>query len=551
MSNLGYQAVYRLFNAHDDVVCERILPDDPGRPTPSRLTSLESGQRVEAFDILAFSLAFENDYPHVLALLQAAGLPLRAAARETRHPLVMAGGVAAMLNPEPLAPFFDLFLIGEGEALLDGFLASWRAHADRRDFLQHAPREIPGAYVPAAYQPSYGPDGHLTSFQSQGTAPARVVCAKAAAVETLDTSSTVLSPEAAFPQTCLTEVSRGCPHGCRFCSAGFVYRPPRFRDPAFLETHIRRAAAGAHQVGLVGAAVSDYPHIGALSRRLADTGLRLSFSSLRADALDDDLLAVLKANRTKTATIAPEAGSQRLRDVINKGLSEEAILSAAERLVTAGIPNLKLYFLVGLPTESTADIAAIVALCRQIRRVFLGASRPLGRIGSVTVSVTPFVPKPATPFQWAGMSPTADLKGKLQSLRHGIQPLANFRLQTENPRASFIQALLARGDRRVALILERHLALQGSWSQILKHSAPAPDFYVTRERRAAEILPWDFIDTGVDRSFLWREYQRALEARPSPPCPPDRRCQRCGACDPPSHAARADSPAAPLTNRMD
>jgi radical SAM superfamily enzyme YgiQ (UPF0313 family) len=531
MSNLGYQSVYRLFNAHEDVVCERLLPEDPMRPAPAHLLSLESGRPPGAFDILAFSLAFENDYPHVLALLQAAGLPLRAAARHSDHPLVVAGGVAVMLNPEPLAPFFDLFLIGEGEALVAGFLDSWRRHADRRTFLRQVADDLPGAYVPAFYTPVHDAAGRLTAFHPRAGAPTRVHCAKAA-VENLETSSPILSAAAAFPETCLVEVSRGCPHGCRFCSAGFVYRPPRFRDPGFLEAAIRHSAADARQVGLVGAAVSDYPHIGVLSRRLADTGLRLSFSSLRADALDEDLLAVLRANRTKTATIAPEAGSQRLRDVINKGLCEADILAAAERLVTAGIPNLKLYFLVGLPTETAADIAAIVALCRRIRGIFVAASRPRGRIGSVTVSVTPFVPKPATPFQWAAMEAMAGLKRKLQELRRGIQPLANFRLQTENLRAAYIQALLARGDRRVAALIERQLELGGNWAQALKQAAPAPDFYVTRERPADERLPWDFIDTGTTRDFLWREYQRALEGQSTPPCPAERRCQRCGACDP-------------------
>ena len=258
-------------------------------------------------------------------------------------------------------------------------------------------------------------------------------------------------------------------------------------------------------------------------------GARLSFSSLRADALDGELLAVLKANRTKTVTIAPEAGSQRLRNVINKGLTESDILTAAELSVRAGIPNLRLYFMVGLPTETEDDIEAIVVLCRKVKQVFLETSRPQRRIGTLTVSVNAFVPKPATPFQWAAMDALAQLQAKTRALRRGLKPLANVRFQMENLRGSQVQALLSRGDRRLAGLLLQHHQLGGNWSQTLKESAIDLPAYTTRARTQEEKLPWDFIDTGVQRAFLWQDYQEALAAHPAPPCPPNG-CSRCGAC---------------------
>ncbi|MBL0712802.1 MAG: radical SAM protein [Desulfosarcina sp.] len=438
-----------------------------------------------------------------------------------------------MLNPEPLAPFFDLFLIGEAEVMLPSFLANYRRTDERPALLDRVSREVPGAYVLDHFQPDYQQNGPLRAFTALGDQSPRIRSPKVADVGTLATATTVLTTDTTFPETCLIEVSRGCPHGCRFCSAGYIYRPPRYRHPDFLETCIRNASRTVRRVGMVGAAVSDFPAIGELCGRVADTGVRLSFSSLRADALTDDLLAVLRANRTKTATIAPEAGSPRLRNVINKGLGEEDILAAAAKLVSAGIPNLKLYFLIGLPTETDADVEAIVTLCERIKAVFLAASRKMKRIGTITVNATPFVPKPATPFQWAGMAPPRVLKARLRILRKGLQRIANVRFQNESIREAYVQALLARGDRRVAEILSLHHRLGGRWPQTLKTTPVDTDFFALRERAADELLPWDFIDTGVHRDFLWREYQRALAASPSKPCPGDRPCERCGACNQP------------------
>lgn len=528
MSNLGFQTVYRHFNRFDDVVCERFCL--PERPT-ARLVSIESGRPVADFDVLAFSVSFENDYPLLLDLLDRARVPLLAAEREPAHPLVVIGGIAAMLNPEPLAPFADLMLIGEAEAILPHFMDCYRRGADRHRFLARAVHEIPGAYVPALYSATSDGHGGMAAFTPVPGVPARVGLARLPDVKRVDTSSAVLTPDTPFADTCLIEVSRGCPHGCRFCSAGFVYRPPRFRDADFIEESIRRAAAQTTRVGLVGAAVSDFPDLSVICNRFEGSPLRLSFSSLRADALNDDLLRILKANRTKTATIAPEAGSQRIRDVINKGLREDDILSATEMIVGAGIPNLRLYFMVGLPTETREDVEAIVALCRRIKAVFLESSRRRKHIGTLTVSTNAFIPKPATPFQWAPMDAVAALQAKTRILQQGLKALANVRFQMENIRAGYVQAVLSRGDRRIGDLLLHHHRLGGNWSQTLKNSPIPTADYATRARPYDQILPWDFIDTGVQREFLWRDYQDALKGRTHRACPPSG-CTRCGACPP-------------------
>jgi radical SAM superfamily enzyme YgiQ (UPF0313 family) len=325
------------------------------------------------------------------------------------------------------------------------------------------------------------------------------------------------------------EVGRGCPHGCRFCSAGFVYRPPRFRPVAALARSMREGLRHTDQIGLMGAAVSDLPGIGALCAQFSGAHTTISFSSLRADALSPELVDALKQGGVKTATIAPEAGSERLRRVINKGITEADVLNAAETLVAHGIPNLKLYFMLGLPTETPADVEDVVGLVKRIKHRFLQVSRSRRAIGTITVSVNSFVPKPFTPFQWAAMADIGTLKARIKKIKAELNRVPNVRVHSDMPRWAFVQALLARGDRRVAEILARVHVLSCNWAQALKIAAVNPDFYVGRERDLDETLPWDFIDHGVTKAFLKQDYQRALDGHPGVACRVES-CRLCGAC---------------------
>ncbi len=531
MSNLGFQTVYRLFNDIDWIVCERaFLPVQDGDKRP-RVLTVESRTPIQDFDIIAFSISYENDAPAVLTILDLAGLPLPAAQRGTSSPLVLAGGVLCSLNTEPLALFIDAFLVGEAEGLLPRFFDVFDPSRDKQELLLQLARNVPGVYVPAFYRPRYHDDGTLAGMDPTADVPATVKRVMVPDLSSLPTASTILTPDTTFDDTYLIEVSRGCPHGCRFCGAGYVYRPPRFRPVELLDRQIDEGAALTDRIGLVGAAVSDLPGIRLLCGKDRGRELRFGFSSLRADAMDDSLAHALKVSRVKTATIAPDAGSPRMRQVINKGVTADDVLAAASTLVAEGIPNLKVYFMVGLPTETDDDVAAIVDLVKDIKREFLKTSRGKGRIGHITVSVSSFVPKAFTPFQWVAMDEVRSLKRKLRVIKTGLKREANVRVHADVPRWAFLQGVIARGDRHVSDLLISAHQNNGNWAKTFKAAALDPGFYVYRQRDHDERFPWDFIDHGVDRTYLFSEYRKALKARASAPCPVDpAKCSICGVC---------------------
>jgi len=530
MSNLGFQTVYRLLNELDDIVCERSFLPDKDAANTGDIISIESGRSISTFDIIAISLSFENDYPNLLTILQNAGLPFRSTQRDETHPLIIAGGVTCLLNPAPIAPFVDCFLIGEAEANLPGFMQIIQETGTREALLIRAAQGLEGIYVPDFYRETYNPDNTFQGLEPLKDVPGVIKRAHVRDITQTPACSAIVTPDTTFDQTYLSEVSRGCPHGCRFCGAGFVYRPPRFRDPGMLVSCIHDGRAHTHKIGLVGAAVSDLPGLGDICKAAEKAEAVVSFSSLRADALDHDLISNLSRSRVKTATIAPDAGSERLRRCINKALSEKSILAAAEALVTNNIPNLKLYFMIGLPTESMEDIEAIVKLCKKVKHVFLKSSRAKGRIGKITVSINSFVPKPHTPFQWAAMDDIQTLKLKLKQIQKGLKRVPNVRVHADIPRRASIQALLSRGDMRVADTLEAAHDNDGNWPKTLKAATINTDFYVHRERDYHEIFPWDFIDHGIRKSYLWAEYRKAIRGDTTAPCDVEV-CRKCGVCE--------------------
>lgn len=529
MSSLGYQTLYDLLNGLDHVVCERaFLPDGKGAETV-RPVLIESGRPIADADIIAFSISFENDYPHLLTILDQAGIPLRSSERSARHPLVIAGGVACFLNPEPIAPFIDCFLLGEAEGILPRFFQVFEPGRDKQELLKNLACRVPGAYVPAFYHARYHADGTLATFEPLEDVPLKIKRVYLKNLDQISTCSAVLTPHTTFDRTFLIEVGRGCPHGCRFCSAGFIYRPPRFRPMAQLKQTIDRGARLTDRIGLVGAAVSDLPEIEELCAKFNDQNIRISFSSLRADRLTPGLLSILKKSDVKTATIAPEVGSERMRRVINKGITEEDVLTAATMLVENGIPNLKLYFMIGLPGETGADIDAIIKLAKQIKHRFLTSSRARKHIGTITISLNSFVPKPATPFQWAAMDEVGTLKKKIKTIKNELKKVANLRINSDIPRWAYLQAMFSRGDRKVADILLMAHANKGNWAQTFKTAPVNSDFYVLRERNLDEKFPWDFIDHGIKKSYLRQEYQRAKQELTTPGCQVET-CRMCGVC---------------------
>ncbi len=531
MANLGFQAVYRLFNERDAAVCERLFLPEPGDSAPLR--SVESGRAPAEFDILAVSISFESDDVGLLRLLDMAGLPLRAVDRTPDMPVVIAGGVAPTLNPEPIAPFADLILVGEAEMLIPPFLDRFDPDADRESLFAQLAREVPGVYVPAFYESRHRADGLLAEIRPTRNLPDRVERVYLPDLAAAETCTAVISEETAFDSAFLVEVGRGCPHGCRFCSAGYVYRPPRFRGVDQLRKTMERGATETDRIGLVGAAVSDLPEVRTLCDDFSRNGVRISFSSLRADALAPELISALRDSRVRTATVAPDAGSERMRRVINKGVTEADVLSAVETLVDAGIPNLKLYFMVGLPGETREDVVAAVDLVKRVKDRFLRSSRPRGRMGEITVSVSSFVPKPVTPFQWAAMDAVPELKAKIRIIRDGLRRVANVRVHADPPKHARVQALLSRGDRRVADLLEAGYRNGENWARVFKESPVNADFFVTREREKDEPFPWEVVRHGVSREFLRREYERALAGKVSKDCPgAGEGCRVCGACGP-------------------
>ncbi len=519
MSNLGFQTTYRLFNQEDDIVCERVfLP--PKQELQAQLASgaplitLESQTPVRDFDVLAFSVSFEWDYVNVVSMLRLAGLPPRAEERSSAHPLVVLGGAVTFLNPEPLAPFSDVIAAGEGEELIPALLRAFQATTGRAETLRLLAQER-GFYVPSFYDVSYHDDGTVRQFVAREGSAAPSVVRKAAlkATDAVDPPATsIFTPDTEFGSRFLVEVVRGCPNLCRFCWAGYNYLPVRsFPADRILEL-AALARPHANRAGLVSIALCDHPEIDRLLARLLEMGYSISPASLRLDDLTAPIIRTLRQSGERTLTIAPETGSDRLRRVINKTVTNDEVVDAAERVFANGIENLKLYFMIGLPTETEDDLVAIRDLTLRIRERMLAHGRAKGALGRIIGSVNPLVPKPGTAYQWLPMESGAETERKSRRLRQLLAGIDNVYFTIKSERHSFYQALLSLGDRRVAAVVEVAARNGGNWRAAAAEAGIDPDFYVFRDRSGDATLPWDIIDGGMKTSFFRAEFAKSLKA---------------------------------------
>jgi radical SAM superfamily enzyme YgiQ (UPF0313 family) len=519
MSNLGFQTIYRLFNDQPDIVCERVfLPPKPEvqslLASGSGLVTLESQTAVSDFDVVAFSVSFEWDYTNVLTLLRLCGLPLRAADRNDRHPLVVIGGAVTFVNPEPLALFADVIAAGEGEALVPALVTAFFGASSRSDLLRRLAAER-GYYVPSFYDVEYAANGSIARFVPQPDTGAPAVVRKAA-IRTTDEvdppSTSIVTPDTEFGSRFLIEVVRGCANLCRFCWAGYNYLPVRAFSTSRILDLARKARASSTRVGLVSIALCDHPDIEHILRSLKDMGYAISPASLRLDDLTPTIVSLLRQSGERTLTIAPETGSDRLRRVINKTVTNDEILDRAELIFSTGIENLKLYYMIGLPSETDEDLVAIRDLTLQIREIMMKHARARGRVGRIVGSVNPLIPKPGTSYQWIPMEATPIVERKMKRLRTLVAGIDNVYFNIKSERHSYYQALLSLGDRRVAPAIEVAEQTGGQWRHAVQQTGVDADFYIFRDRSRDTVLPWHIIDGGLKESFFRGELEKSGRA---------------------------------------
>lgn len=500
MSNLGFQGVYTLLNERADVVCERaFLPDpedlDEFERTGTELFSLESKRPLGRFDMVAFSVSFENDYTNIIKVLRLANIPLEASARTPHHPLLLLGGVCAFSNPEPLASFFDLCFVGEAEEMLHEFLEAYKAADSKEGALNNA-MAVEGVYIPGLYEVRYVPGGAISERIALSVAPATVRRRYVRDLSAQPFRPSITTPGTEFSGMYLIEAERGCPWNCSFCLAGHIYGPVRKKPLEVMKGEIKEALRHTERVGLIGPSLTDYPHADEVLRM---EGVDFSITSLRASPRSAALVGLMRGQ--KSVSIAPEAGTDRLRKVINKRITEEDIIETARLIFDQGIERLRLYFMVGLPTETEEDIQGIVSLVRKIRET--------SRRGSIVITLSTFVPKPFTPFQWHPMERLQSVKERMKLVKKALLPIRGIRVFHDVPKYAYMQGMLSMGDRRVSAALK---VLSGAedWKNASLRAGVNPDFYIFRRRDLSEILPWDFIDCGTEKKRLWEQYQRSL-----------------------------------------
>ena len=532
MSNLGLHIIYEEINLHPSSVCERIfLPEkkelDAYDKTKTPLMSVETQRPMHQFDVVAFDVTFEMDYFHIPLMLRHGRVPVTSEARTGFDPIVIAGGPCATFNPEPFADFIDAFIIGEGEGIVTAVLErirKGRENGESREETISALAQIDGVYVPVLYTPQYDDKEQFIGYDIADGAPK--IIRRHFEPLTSGGETVIATNFTEFGAMYIIEVARGCGRHCRFCMAGYCFRVPRVRPLDILKEGVDRAEKLGKKVGLMGAAISDYPEVDELVTYIRSKDMRYSCASLRADSLTQAVVDGLAESGQKTITIAPETGSERLRRVINKGISEENLRTAAQLSAKSGIQHMRLYIMIGLPTETDEDIDAIVGLAERTQ----AHMAEVGCKGRLTLSINPFIPKPFTPFQWMAMDHQKSVEKKLQYIKKSLQKNRRIEVLVESPKEAYIQGVLARGDRRLGKVLAACALDRGSKSfkSEMKKDGLDMDDCNYRERKFEDYLPWSHLDMGLRNGYLEQEWQRAVDEAYTPPCMEG--CKRCGVC---------------------
>ena len=532
MSNLGLHIIYEEINLHPSSVCERIfLPEkkelDVYDKTKTPLMSVETQRPMHQFDVVAFDVTFEMDYFHIPLMLRYGRVPVMSEDRTGFDPIVIAGGPCATFNPEPFADFIDAFIIGEGEGIVTAVLErirKGRENGESREETIAGLAQIDGVYVPVLYTPRYDDNKCFVGYDIADGAPK--IIRRHFEPLTSGGETVIATNFTEFGAMYIIEVARGCGRHCRFCMAGYCFRVPRVRSLDILKEGVDRAEKLGKKVGLMGAAISDYPEVDELVTYIRSKDMRYSCASLRADSLTQAVVDGLAESGQKTITIAPETGSERLRRVINKGISEENLRTAAQLSAKSGIQHMRLYIMIGLPTETDEDIDAIVGLAERTQ----AHMAEVGCKGRLTLSINPFIPKPFTPFQWMAMDHQKSVEKKLQYIKKSLQKNRRIEVLVESPKEAYIQGVLARGDRRLGKVLAACALDRGSKSfkSEMKKAGLDMDDCNYRERKFEDYLPWSHLDMGLRNGYLEQEWQRAVDEAYTPPCMEG--CKRCGVC---------------------